>query len=82
MDTIEIHEVDDMDIEIMDDDYVVSDVGALGCQYQVMQGSRRVIITNSSRMVSKAIIADMETQQYWPSAWYVNDHGNISSWTL
>lgn len=61
-------------IEIQDDDYVISDTGTLGSEYIVMPLNE--VFQNLDDALA-AIKADMEREQFWPSVFYVNDHGNI-----
>jgi len=61
------------DIEIADDDYTIEDSGELGCNYYCNQLGHY----ESYKELLIDIKAQMEAEQFWPSVWYINDHGNI-----
>jgi len=61
-----------------DDDYVISDSGRLGSGYAVSQGGSSLGDFDEWDEVVTAIKNHMEREQFWPSVWYVNDHGNTS----
>ena len=63
-----------MDNLIQDDDYVISDSGRLGSDYYVTVINNE--FCNYEEMI-KAIKRHMDENNWWPSVWYVNDHGNI-----
>jgi hypothetical protein len=67
---------EDMDEGMDEEGYVISDTGRLGSLYSVnrLSGTFREF-----RDAIKAIVADMNRQQYWPSVYYVDDHGNVDT---
>lgn len=60
-----------------DDDYILSGCGPLGPMTRVTQ-SGNCLYEGDQDGAERFILEHMETSQYWPSVWYVNDHGNIS----
>ena len=56
------------------DAYVITAAGHLGSSYAVNKLSGRFSEVSDA---IKAIVRDMRAGQYFPSVYYVNDHGNI-----
>jgi len=64
--------------DIQDDDYVITDCGRLGADYHCLQVGEHGDFDD----LIDAILIDMDRQQFWPSVWYVNDHGNVEPVSL
>ena len=63
----------DYELDIQDDDYVISDSKQLGESYYCKQVGDFADYTD----LLAAIKYDMGLRQCWPDVWYVNDHGNV-----
>lgn len=64
------------------EDIIVSDSGRLGSGYSVsIVEGKHIGNFDTAEEVNEAIGRYTSTHQFWPSVWYVNDHGNVSPWT-
>ena len=60
--------------DIQDDDYVIQVGGSLGGQYTCEKIGKT---TTEMYDMMWAIAKDMEKNQFFPSVWFINDHGNV-----
>jgi hypothetical protein len=61
-----------------DGDYILSDSGPLGSLTSAsVVGGKFIGQYRSDEDAERAVLADMDRNQFWPSVWYVSDHGNI-----
>ena len=63
---------------IEEDAYVISDCGALGAGTQCVCEGRSIYHGDDYDDCLQAIRSDMETQGYFPSVVYVDDHGGVN----
>lgn len=59
--------------EFCDGDYVISDSGQLGSKFYCKEVGEFIEWED----IIKAIKEQMEMEQFFPSVWYINDHGNV-----
>lgn len=70
--------IDDMPDEPDDEDYILSDTGTLGTKTSVSIGSDYLGTFDSEDEALRYISERMTHTGFYPSVWYVNDHGNIT----
>jgi hypothetical protein len=63
-------------LDMSEDDYKICDMSWQG-GYAVSQYGKMLFETKTIRKALKKIRKHMEQAQWWPSIYYVNDHGNI-----
>ena len=64
-------------------DYVLSDSGPLGSKTSVSEVGGAFLGEFSSNEEVDAFIKErMEKEQFWPSVWYMSDHGNVEPYTI
>ena len=74
-----MHDTDTEELEIYDDDYVITDCGYLGSRYHVSILNRSFDEWDEAR---DAILRHMNAAKFWPLVWYINDHGNVTAVSL
>ena len=62
--------------EIQEDDYRLFPTGPLGGMTGVSQSGKFLDSFNETEDALKFVSEHMEQEQYWPSIWWVSDHGN------
>ncbi len=68
------------DLGVEEEDIFVSDSGTLGANYSVSQGGDFLGEFKSEKEVNRFIAKWTQKNNYYPSVWYQDDHGGISSW--
>jgi len=72
---------DPIDYEPAPEDYTITPCGSLGsmtCVGQVEGGKHSFVGKFSTdRAAERAICAKMDREQFWPSVWWISDHGNV-----
>jgi len=64
-------------------DITITPCGPLGSMYSVGEVEGKHIGEYSTdEEVKIAIYEYMEKNQFWPSLWFISDHGNVSSYSL
>ena len=74
-------EDDEFDIPC-EDDCFITPCGSLGSKYGVSIGGKFLGEFVEMDDAEKAIREQMEQDQFWPSVWFVSDHGNVSPHSL
>ena len=72
----------DSEIEVCDDDYKVTPCGSLGGLYGVSQGNDFLGEFAEHDAVVAFIKARMDREQFWPSVWFISDHGNVGPFNM
>ena len=66
------------EIEPSPGDYILSDSGPLGSKTSVSVHEEGFLDEFDTEEEAEAFIVDrMESERFWPSVWYVDDHGGI-----
>ena len=66
-----------MSAEIEEDDYTLTPSGHLGGKTSVAKENRLLGEFNSTEEALAFIGENMEEEQFWPSIWWISDHGNF-----
>lgn len=69
-------------IEPSEDDIYITPSGQLGSKLSVSAGGKFLGEYTEHADAEAAIKSWMEKNQFWPSIWFVSDHGNISPYTM
>ncbi len=63
--------------DVSDGDYSFTPCGHLGGQIFVASGYQHIGTYSCMAEALEAVIAVMEKDQFWPSLWWISDHGNM-----
>ena len=64
------------------EDFVIFPCGPLGSRYAVSSEATALGEFTSLEMAEEAIRDRMERDQFWPSVWFMSDHGNIDAYEM
>jgi len=63
---------------ILEDDYMITDCGPLYSRSAVSQSGKCLKVCCCMAEAIEYVRKHADTEAFWPSAWHVNDHGNVA----